>query len=250
MNKQVEWWQEFFDSVGTGLFRIATRKATNAQVRYIIEKMGLRKNMKVLDCPCGIGRVSIPLARKGLRVTGVDITQSYLDEFQRRLVRTDLKIPIMRADMKKITFRNEFDAVLNLWTSFGYFEDDRENFAVIRKAYQALKPGGRFLLNVINRDWIITNFETRGWDEFGGILSIQEREFDYARSINMTEWTLVKDGERVTYHVPLRMYSFHELIAMFQRAGFVDIEGFGSTKDEPIDRNRQMMWVFGTKPKR
>ena len=248
MKQKNEWWLELFDSIGTGLFGLASRKATNAQVRYLVKKLALRKNMKVLDCPCGIGRISIPLAERGLKVTGIDITQSYLDELEKRATRAGPKIPVECRDMRRITFKNEFDVGLNLWTSFGYFEDEKQNLLTIKKMYEALKPGGRFLLHVINRDWIITNFQARGWDEVGDIISIQSREFDYARSINEIQWRLLKDGKMETYHVSMRMYSYHELVAMFKKVGFVDIEGYGSIKEEPISRDHMMMWVFGAKP--
>jgi len=77
----------------------------------------------------------------------------------------------------------------------------------------------------------------------------EEREFDYARSINRCTWHFIKDGREKTHNLDLRVYTYYELIAMFKKAGFVDIEGFGTIKDEPISRDHQMMFIFGTRPK-
>jgi len=249
MPKQKNWYETLFTDLRP-FFGQISRKGTNEQVRYIIKLLGLKKRMTFLDCPCGIGRISIPLAQKGIKVTGVDLTESYLDELQRETKRRKLRIPILHADMRRIPYKNQFDTAGNLWTSFGFFEQESQNVLAIRKMYQALKPGGKFLLHVINRDWIMTNYTSRGWMEMGGVITFESRKFDYATSINRCVWRFLKDGKLTEHHVGLRMYSYHEFIAMFRKVGFVDIQGFGNTKGGPIDRNSQMMWVVGTKPKR
>jgi ubiquinone/menaquinone biosynthesis C-methylase UbiE len=243
------WWDDFFPEFRP-FFGMVSQKATNRHVRYVIEKLKLKPGTKFLDCPCGIGRIGLPLAKKGIRVTGVDITQSYLDEFEAKSKQRGLKVNLHRADMRRINFDSEFDAAGNLWTSFGFFERESDNVLTIKKMYRALKPGGRFMLHVINRDWIMLNYQARGWQEAGGVLSVEEREFDYRTSINRGIWRIFKDGREKVFDVAIRMYSFHELIAMFKAIGFVDIEGYGSEKDEPISRERQMMYVIGTKSRK
>ena len=249
MKKENQWWLDFFEKDFRPFFNVLPTKGTGEEVRYVINKLKLKSGERVLDCPCGFGRISIPLAQKGLKVTGVDITPSYLDELQKKAVRKGLKIITLPADMRKIEFRNQFDAALNLGTSFGIFENDRDNLLALRKMFHALKPGGRFVMHVKNRDWIIVNFASRGWMQVGKAISFEKRKFDYAKSINRIEWNFMKNGETHTRQVALRMYSYHELIEMFKKVGFVNVVGFSSIKDEPIDRNKQYMWVFGSKPK-
>jgi ubiquinone/menaquinone biosynthesis C-methylase UbiE len=247
--KDSGWWDDFFPAFRP-FFGLISQKRTNAHVRFIIKKLNLKPGSKFLDCPCGIGRISLPLAKKGIRVTGVDITQSYLDELFKKAERRGLKVNIVRADMRRIIFDSKFDAGGNLWTSFGFFEKESDNRLVVKKMYQALKPGGKFMLHVSNRDWIMAHYQPRGWQEVKGIKSVEERHFDYRASINYGIWHLIKDGKERTFNVPIRMYSFHELIAMFESIGFIDIEGYGSTKEEPISREKQMMFIIGTKPRR
>ena len=243
------WWQEPFFRDLRPFFARITPAETNRQVRYLIRKLGLKPGMSFLDCPCGFGRVSVPMAKKGIKVVGADLTRVYLDELDKTVKRTGLKIQTVHSDMRKIDFENRFDAAGNLWTSFGYFESEQDNLLVLKKMYRALKPGGRFCLHVINRDFIIAHYTPESFQEYGGVLSTEKRHFDYATSINRGVWTFHKDGKSRTYEVGLRMYSYHELIAMFRKAGFVDIEGFGSTEDAPITRHTMAMWVFGRKPK-
>lgn len=231
-------------------FGLMPANEVNRQVRYLIEKLHLKRGASFLDCPCGVGRVSIPMARKGIRVTGVDIHKPYLDEVTRRATRFSVRVPVHHCDMRKISFRNQFDAVGNLWTSFGFFEKESENELVVRRAYAALKPGGRFVIHVGNRDWILTHYQAAGWMECGDTISFDKRWFDYRHSVNHSQWRYLRDGKITEYQVSLRMYSYHELAALLDKVGFAHVEGFGSVNDEPITSDSRMMWIFGTKPKR
>jgi hypothetical protein len=126
---------------------------------------------------------------------------------------------------------------------------------VLKKMYRALKPGGKFMLHVINRDWIMANYTPRGWWDIKNTRGrrvakvVEERHFDYRTSVNHGTWYFIQDGKETKCEVPLRMYSFHEMVGMFASVGFTDIEGYGSVKDEPISRDKQMMFFIGTRPR-
>ncbi len=246
-NKDSGWWDEFFPAFRP-FFETRTQQETNAQIKYYLKKLNLKSGSKFLDCPCGIGRISIPMAKKGIKVTGVDITQSYLDEINRKNKRLKVPIETIHSDMRRISFENKFDAAGNLWTSFGYFEKKSDDLLVLKKMYKAIKPGGKFLLEVINRDWIILNFSPSDWHKFDDMKILESRKFDYSTSISNGIWTFIKNGQEKSYDASIRMYSCHELFEMFNKVGFVDIEGFGSIKEDPIDRNTRMMYIIGTKP--
>ena len=248
MSKQPEWWHEFFKSFQP-VFAYVPPKSHRELTRYVIKKMNLKPGMSFLDCPCGPGRIALPLAKKGIRVTGVDIMPEYLEEAALKAKRRKLKLDLVHSDMRRIDYHNKFDAVGNIWTSFGYFEGEKANRLVLKKLYEAVKPGGKVFLHLINRDWTVVNFEEKGWIEISGMKVLQDRKFDYSTSTSRDTWTFVKDGTEVAHDIHLRLYSYHELVALFKSVGFVNIEGFGSIKDEPIDHHKRMMYVFGTKPK-
>jgi cyclopropane fatty-acyl-phospholipid synthase-like methyltransferase len=251
MNAKVtDWWDADFFKAFRPMFGQIAARSTNAQVHYLIKKLNLKPGKSFLDCPCGIGRVAIPLAKKGVQVTGVDLTQSYIEELDKRTKRAKLKIKTFVNDMRKINFDSRFDAAGNLWTSLGFFAKEADDLLTLKKMFKALKPGGKFVLHIINRDWLMLNFQAHGWQDLGKTRLIESRKFDYRTSRTYSKWIYIRDGEEQTFDVSLRMYSFHELVTMFEAAGFVDIEGFGGIKDEPISRDQRMMWVFGTKPKR
>jgi ubiquinone/menaquinone biosynthesis C-methylase UbiE len=249
MAKKKEWWQEIFPTMRP-LFDAIPRQKSNQEAAYIVKKMGLKPGMKFLDCPCGIGRISLPLAKRGIKVTGVDITPSYLEELSEKAGRKGLKIDLHEMDMRRINLKNQFDAAGNLGTSFGFFKKQSDNLLVLKKAYQALKPGGKFLLHLINRDWIMACFQERGWTEIGELKIVEKRNFDYRHSIMRSTWHFVRDGKEERYDLEFYMYSYHELVNMFESVGFENIEGYSSVKDEPISRDFMSMFVFGTKPKK
>lgn len=248
MGREFSWWHDFFPDFRP-VFGIVSPKATAEQTRYIMKKLHLKPGASFLDCPCGVGRISLPLARKGVRVTGVDIMPSYLGEVHKKAARQGLKISLIHGDMRRINFKNQFNGAGNIWTSFGFFAKESDNQLVIKKIYQALKPGGRFLLHVINRDWIIAHFEAKGWFEVKGMRVLEERSLDYRTSTLIGTWHFIRDGREAVHEIPLRLYSYHELYRMFEAAGFADIQGYGSIKDEPVTRNQRMIYLFGTKPK-
>jgi ubiquinone/menaquinone biosynthesis C-methylase UbiE len=246
MNKN--WWKDFFP-VFRPIFDVIPARQTGAEARYIAKKLGLSRGKSFLDCPCGIGRISIPLARQGIKVTGVDITKAYLDELSQKAIALNLRINLIHSDMRRINFDSKFDAAGNLWTSFGYFEKESDNLLVLKRIYRALKPGGKFMLHVINRDWIVRNFRANDWFESRGMKVLEQRRMDLSDSVSDSFWHYIKGGIEKIYRTRIRMYSYHELREMMRKAGFTDINGYGSMNDEPITWDRRMMFIIGTKLK-
>lgn len=246
MKKDSGWWDTFFDPFRPA-FEMFPAKVNNEQTRYFIKRLDLKPGQKFLDCPCGIGRIALPMARRGIKVTGVDITQSYLDELEAKAKRYNLPIKTVCKDMRRIDFKNEFDAAGNIWTSFGFFEKEEDNFLVLKKMHQALKPGGKFLLHLINRDYVVKNFHPTDWFKTTDSILMEDRTFDYRTSIMRGKWTIIKDGKENHYETIIRAYSYHEILAMLEKARFVNIEGTGSRQDEPISPDRQMMIITGSK---
>ena len=248
MSKENDWWTGFFEPFRP-VFGIKSRRVTNTEVRYLIRKMNLKPGRSFLDCPCGIGRISLPMAKAGVKVTGVDITASYLEELRTKAARRKLKVATVQRDMRRIDFEEKFDAAGNLWTSLGYFEKESDNLLAVKKMFCALKPGGKFVLHIINRDWIVRNFTPSDWQDLGRLRILESRQFDLATSTSRSTWRFLRGGKERALEATIRMYSYHEVIAMFRAAGFVDVEGFSSVRDEPITFDSRMMWVFGTKPR-
>ena len=247
MSQYRDWWTAFFAEFRPA-FTMIKPQTTASEVRYAIRALKLKAGSRLLDCPCGIGRHAIPFARRGIRVTGVDITKQYLDELDEKARRLKLPIRTHRADMRHLRFANQFDAAANLWTSLGYFESESDNLRVVRGLFRALRPGGRVLIHLINRDWILYHFTPSEWYDFGGVRVLEQRVFDFETSIMRSMWQFERDHKIVRCPVQLRHYSYHEIVQMLTRAGFVDIHGDGSPRGGPIDRDARMMYITARKP--
>jgi len=158
-----------------------------------------------------------------------------------------LKVRFMHGDMRDIPFENEFDAVCNYFTSFGFFADPEDNERVIASAARTLKPGGKFLIETIHRDSMVRNYFKLGWYERGGEYVLKKFEIDLATSTLVSTWTYLKGKQKTEREVKLRMYSLHEMIGMFERNGLKFLEAWGNKEKEPLTWNHHRMLILARK---
>ena len=209
----------------------------------MIRSLDLKPGDKVLDLCCGTGRHSVPLARAGLEVTGLDLSEEYLAQARSAAREAGVKVRFMQGDMREIPFVEEFDAVVNMFTAFGYFDDDADDQRVIYGAAAALKSGGRLLLDLLNRDWVAANYvrsETREGRD--GTVYAEQRAFDPVAGRNHVEFTITSpDGaeRRVSHHI--RLYVVTEISRRFDRAGLALERSYGGYDGKPLSVETRRM---------
>ena len=146
------WYQEFFREDFVKAYRNRlTEESAVQEVAFVEQILGLNSGQKVLDLCCGYGRHSIILVRHGFRVTGQDLSAAFLEQAQQSAEAEGLSLEVVLSDMRQIPFEEHFDAVINIFTSFGYLESEEEDMQVLYQVAKALKPGGRLLMDMINR---------------------------------------------------------------------------------------------------
>ncbi|MDD5629254.1 MAG: class I SAM-dependent methyltransferase, partial [Elusimicrobia bacterium] len=220
-----------------------------AQTAFLAKALGLRPGQAVLDLCCGPGRHSLLLARKGLRVTGLDFCEPYLRQARRRARRLRVRPRFVQGDMRAIPFRGEFDAAVNLYTSFGYFRRRGEDLAVLRGVRRALKPGGRLLMEMMHRPWLIRHFTQRDWTELDGGYLLEERELQDAGRRVATRWVRVyPDGRSRERRLDLRCYDRASLSGLLRRAGLVPVRFWGGCSGEPLRPDSQRLMVMARRP--
>jgi 2-polyprenyl-3-methyl-5-hydroxy-6-metoxy-1,4-benzoquinol methylase len=195
---------------------------TRAEVDFVLERVELEPDARVLDVACGHGRHSLELARRGFAVTGVDLSPRSIELATAAAAREGLDATFAVRDARELGFDGEFDAAINLFTSaLGYFETDAENQRFVDGVARALRPGGAFLVDTINLLALARGFQELEWEEYAsGTLMVERREFDFLTGRSRSDWTFVRsDGSRHTLTHSLRVYAPHELIAMFEAAG-------------------------------
>src|SRR5436305_2588561 len=139
-----------------------------------VAMLGITPPCQVLDLCCGPGRHALELARRGFDVVGVDRTAAYLDRARAAADQTS-RASFVQDDMRHFCRPDSFDAVINLYTSFGYFDDPDDDRAVLRNVFRSLRPGGRFLMDLLGKEVLARGFRERDWREQDGVTLLEER---------------------------------------------------------------------------
>ncbi|MBI3553462.1 MAG: class I SAM-dependent methyltransferase [Elusimicrobia bacterium] len=222
MAKATRWLKGFFRSE---IFHPGEPEALAQAPReaaFVARALRLSRGQRVLDLCCGTGRHSFELARRGVSVTGVDATPAYLAEARARLKGRNNPAFVL-GDMRKLPFGEEFDAVINLWTSFGYFEDPADDLRALKGAFRALKPGGLFLIDLVDADWNRRHAQAKSWfRRSDGTLVLEELKLREGRDPGLSNtWTVLapdRAPERASFFV--RGYDRPRLCSLLRRAGF------------------------------
>ena len=190
----------------------------------------------VLDLACGPGRHSIELARRGYQVTGIDRTSFYIEEARRRAVKSGGDAEFVIDDMRNFVRPEAFDLAINLFSSFGYFEDEEDHRRVIRNVHASLRPGGRLIIDIVGREPIAMRFRPEGVQRYpdGTVVFEERRIVDGWRYID-SRWTRITDGVASSYDIRMRLYGAVDLTALLQDCGFHEVDVFGSLDGTPYD---------------
>jgi SAM-dependent methyltransferase len=138
-------------------------------------------------------------------------------------------VELVRSDMREIPYRDHFATVLSLFTSFGYFERDEENAEVLHEVFHALRPGGQFLIDYLNRDYVVANLVDRDEKTFANRHIENVRCLtEGCRRVEKTTTVTASDGSVRQFHESVRMYSRQEMVDMLCAAGFVHARCYGS----------------------
>jgi SAM-dependent methyltransferase len=217
------------------------------EVEHLVQLLGLRDGLRVCDLCCGIGGYSLELARRGMTVTGVDRTASYLDTARQHASEKKLTVEFVQANMREFCRPESFDAVVNMFTSFGYFDDPADDSRVLENVFRSLRPGGQLLVDLAGKEVVARIFRPRESDHMDGWLVIQERTIrdDWNRIDNV--WTLIKDGQHDEHQFSHRLYAGTELRTLFEAAGFQDVRAYGSLVGTPYNERAERLIVVGRK---
>jgi ubiquinone/menaquinone biosynthesis C-methylase UbiE len=235
------WYEESFGNDYLIVYKHRDMAGAYQEVHRMIAWLQLPPGASVLDLCCGMGRHSLALADAGYRVTGVDLSPVLLAEARKR--DTDNRVAWLQGDMRKVPAEGPFDAVVNLFTSFGYFEDDAENAKVIKEIKRVLRPGGRFLIDFLNPEYVAAHLVPYSERREDG-MTIEERrsiEDGFVRK----RITIREEGRQERrYMEQVKLYRLEQFESMFREAGLA-LEAVHGSYDEgrydPVQSPRLIM---------
>jgi SAM-dependent methyltransferase len=206
-------------------------------------------NAAILDLGCGQGRHALEFAERGYRVTGVDRTASYLDTAIRRAEQAGVSVDWVHADMR--TFRREgtFDLVVNLLSSFGYFDAVADDRRVTENIYASLRPGGQIVMDMMGKEVLARIFRATDWhEEPDGTIVMEEREVieDWGRLA--IRWIILNGGKTSEHRYTLRLFSATELKSLLAGVGFINCRAYGTLSGNPYDHLTERLVVVAGKP--
>jgi 2-polyprenyl-3-methyl-5-hydroxy-6-metoxy-1,4-benzoquinol methylase len=207
-----------------------TPERTQEDVEKILELLELPPGADILDCPCGHGRIAKALAERGFRVSGLDASEFFLERARADAAARGVDVDYVQGDMRKLPWRERFDALVNWFTSFGYFSDD-QNKAVLRQFHDALKPGGKLIIETQNITRILLNPRPQHFVERDGDVMADEWTLDLENARFVTERTVVRDGRTRKTQFVVRWFNVPELRAWLEEAGFENVRAPGLTQE-------------------
>jgi SAM-dependent methyltransferase len=243
------WYEQdgFWDAFGPVIFDQQRRDLAPDETDRLIELLELKPGQRICDLCCGVGRHSLELARRGFAVTAVDRTPRYLEQARDAAKSEGLEIEFVHADMRDFCRPESFDVVLNLFTSFGYFEAQRDDRQVVENAYRSLKEGGRFILDLMSKEIIARVFRARDWRPVEAGLLLEDRKIvdGWARIENC--WTLIREGRQHQWTFSHRLYSAAELRRLLEDGRFRATCAYGGLDGSPYDEKAERLVVVARK---
>jgi SAM-dependent methyltransferase len=227
--KKRQWFEELFnDDYCRTLPKLDPRYVAR-EVKFIEEALGIERGATVLDLACGVGEHAVGLASHGYEVIGIDLSLAMLARAADEAAEKAQRINFLQGDMRDLTFEEAFDGIYCWGTSFGYF-DDAKNAEVLQKIHRALRRGGRFLLDVANRDFISCRTPSMVWFEGEGCVCMDEAALNAITSrLQVKRTMMMEDGRQREIDYSIRLYGLHELGKLLHECGFRVAEASGDS---------------------
>lgn len=221
-----EWFKDWFNTQEyLNVYQHRNESDAETHIKLILKNVNISSNAKILDMACGAGRHAIILARKNFDVTAVDLSENLLSIAKQSALDENLKINFVQSDIRNFKTAEKFNLVVNLFTSFGYFETDDENFSVLQKAYDLLVDGGYFILDFFNSQFLMQNLVESSEEIIGGVKIHQFRKIKENRVTKKI--VITKNGNLSQFEESVRMFTKDELTKAIQNIGFDIYKTFG-----------------------
>ncbi len=242
MTDSSDWTTDFFSGLIVEVQRRIPQQ-TAQEIEFLTRALEPKRGERLLDVPCGNGRLAIALAERGLDATGVDGSAELLDDGRKDAAQRRLATKFELGDMRQLPWASEFDHAICFGNSFGYFGEEG-NREFLRGVYRTLKPGGRFVLETrFVSESVFGNLTPKRWFPLGDIYFLHDTQYDPPTATITSSYTLIRGQEIEQKKAVYNVYTFRELNRLISEVGFVDVKCFGSVGGEPFRLGSPGLWV-------
>ncbi len=243
MPPAADWTHDFFSGPWIEVQRHARTAEQSAQeAEFIARTLALPPGAEVLDVPCGDCRIAVELAARGHRVTGVDIQPEMIAAARAKAAERRVAVELLEGDMRDLPWTGRFDAAFCWWGSFGWF-DAAENLRQAKAVARALKPRGRYLVDLPTLESMLPQYRGASWHKLGDVLVGEEREFDPISGRIETYWTFRRGDETAVRRSSIHLYTYRELVSVLEAAGFREFEAMGTLDGEPFRQGSRRLYL-------
>jgi SAM-dependent methyltransferase len=214
----------------------ADDRETVDMVRLVLGLLKLKQGARILDLCCGAGRHTVNLAASGYRVIGVDLSPAGLRVARKEIASRNVPAHVLCADIRELPFRDDFDAAVSLFTSFGYEMSEDRDEAILGEFCRVLRPGGSLVLDLVNPVLPMLGKEPRVWRPMRGRFVLEERSYNPVTGVSTSVRTVTGGSPSpapIVTHI--RIYTLAEVGRMLGNAGFRIAEIRGDYQSRPYD---------------
>jgi SAM-dependent methyltransferase len=239
---QTNWWENFFHGVALDFWRAAiSDEQTRVEADFIQKNLQLLAGAKVLDVPCGNARLSLELAQRGFKLTGVDIAREFIDEAKMKASASDVPVDLHERDMRDLPWPREFDGAFCFGNSFGYL-DDQANADFLNSLSQTLKARARFVLDApAVAECILPTFQPARSIELAGITVSIEHRYDHETARMFNDFTFSRNGIEDKRPSSQRIYTYRELTELLRATNLETVSAYSSLAEEPFKFGAQRL---------
>lgn len=248
MTIPTNWYEDFFYGVSLDLWRKAiSPKQTTSEADFLVTVLSCDRGSHLLDVPCGNGRLSLELARRGYQVTGVDIAKEFIEEARASGASLTGETPVPQfilGDMRRIEGEAIYDGAYCFGNSFGFLDySGMESF--LSSVARALRPGACFIIETgMAAESVISKFEAETSHQIDDILLTIKEQYLAEESCIDTEYVFEQSGKIESRMAKHWIYTVAEIRRMVERAGFAVINIYGSLKLEPYRLGADELFVI------
>ncbi len=242
------WFDEIFTGAAVDLWRNAIpQEAPDQEIEFLREVLAVPEDGHLLDLPCGNGRLSLPLAQIGYKVTGVDFCAAFVDEAKQNAIAQKIEIDYVKDDMRKISFKKRFDGAFCMGNSFGYFDRAGTN-EFFKTVSGSLKSGAKFAIDsAMIAECFLVNGGQREWVQVGDMIMLIENNYNSRFSCVETDYTFIRDGKQEKRQAVHWIYTSGDICQMLEQADFVVDDLFSSTDFDQFALGAERLLVVSQK---